>query len=320
MKHITFVTACYNEQGNISELYERIVAVMEQESAYSYELLIIDNCSTDNTRQEIRALCRKDKRVKAIFNICNFGPIRSGTHVMYQGKGDAVIGLVSDLEDPPELIPDFLRKWEQGAKIVLGVRRTTEEKGIFPLFRSVYYFLMEKISNKKPIKNATGWGLYDKSVMEVIQDMHDPYPYWRGLLCELGYPIAEVLYDKPVRKRGISSYNFFNYLDSALHGIISSSKLPLRLAIYTGGLVSAGSFLTGIYYFIQKLLFWDTFQAGIAPLTIGFFFLMGLLFMFLGILGEYVGLLVTHIVRRPIVIEEERINFEPDPNPDSKQD
>lgn len=311
MKKISIVTGCYNEAGNITEFWLRVSAVMKLLPQYDYEILIIDNCSTDKTRSEIRTICAKDTKVKAIFNVRNFGPVRSGSYAFFQCLGDAVIVLVSDLEDPPELIPTFIKQWEQGYKVVFSVRTASEERGLMPLARKVFYRLMVLISETKQIPNATGAGLYDQLVVSQMRGMNDPNPNMRWLVSELGWPVAQVPFVKPLRKRGVSSYNFMGYFDMALSGIVNHSKLPLRLATLTGCLVSFLSFCTGLYYLSMKLLLWDEFQLGLAPVIVGMFLSMGLLFLFLGLIGEYVGLLVTHVVRRPVVVEEERINFAP---------
>lgn len=309
-KKISIVTGCYNEAGNITEFWQRVSLVMARLPQYNYEIIIIDNCSTDATCSEIRSICATDKKVKAIFNVRNFGPVRSGSHAFFQSDGDAVILLASDLEDPPELIPEFIEKWEQGYKVAFSVRTATEERGLMPLARKAFYRLMGLISETTQIPNATGAGLYDQVVVSQIRDMNDPYPNIRGLVGELGWPVAQIPFVKPLRKRGVSSYNFMRYFDMALTGIVNHSKLPLRLATLTGCAISGLSFCAGIYYLIMKLLHWDSFQLGLAPAVVGMFLLMGLLFLFLGLIGEYVGLLVTHVVRRPMVVEEERINFD----------
>jgi glycosyltransferase involved in cell wall biosynthesis len=315
MKKISIVTGCYNERGNITELYERITATMGQLPQYDYEIMCIDNCSTDGTRDEIRAICAKDKRFKAIFNVRNFGPVRSGAHLLYQAAGDAVIALASDLEDPPEMIPQFIERWEQGFKLVWAARQKSDERGVMPLFRRAYYALLRRIAQVKQLSWATGFGLYDRIVMDALREMRDPYPYIRGLVFELGWPIAVVPFNKPVRKRGVSSYNIFRYIDYGMLGIVNSSRLPLRIASYMGVAVSIFSFILGSYYCLQKFLHWNEFQFGQAPLLVGLFFLMGLMFLFMGLIGEYVGLVITHVVRRPMVVEEERFNMPPQDPP-----
>ncbi|WP_116138712.1 glycosyltransferase family 2 protein [Trinickia diaoshuihuensis] len=309
-KLISIVAGCFNEQDNIAELHQRITAVMQQAPQYDYEILLIDNASTDRTVDVIREIAARDKHLKAIVNVRNFGHIRSPYHALLLAQGDAVIGMASDLEDPPELILEFIRKWEEGYKVAIGVRRKHEERGLMPIMRKAYYKLITRISEVEQVQNFTGFGLYDKAVMDILREIEDPYPYFRGLICEIGYERAEVPFDKPVRKRGISKGTFLVYLDSALLGIVNHSKAPLRLATMIGIGLSGLSFLTGVYYFIRKLLAWDQFQMGLAPLGIGVFFFMGMLFLFLGLLGEYVGLLVTHTVKRPMVVEKERINFD----------
>jgi polyisoprenyl-phosphate glycosyltransferase len=309
-KLISIVAGCFNERDNIEELHARITAAMLQVPQYDYEIILIDNASTDGTVDVIRKVARNDKRLKAIVNVRNFGHIRSPYHALLLAKGDAVIGMASDLEDPPELLPEFIRRWEEGFKIAIGVRRKHEERGLTPLLRRAYYSLITRISDVEQVQNFTGFGLYDRAVMDILRDIDDPYPYFRGLICEIGYARAEVPFDKPVRKRGISKGTFFVYLDSALLGIVNHSKAPLRLATLMGACMSGLSFLMGIYYLIRKLMAWSEFQMGIAPLAISLFFFLGMLFLLVGLLGEYIGLLVTHTVRRPMVVEHERINFE----------
>lgn len=309
-KLISIVAGCYNEEGNIPELYARITKAMQLVPQYDYEIILIDNASTDGTVGAIEAIAARDHRLKAIVNVRNFGHIRSPYHALLLAQGDAVIGMASDLEDPPELILDFLKKWEDGYKIAIGVRRKSEERGLMPLLRRAYYALISRISDVEQVQNFTGFGLYDKEVMNILRDINDPYPYFRGLICELGFNRAEIPFDKPVRKRGISKGTFFVYFDSALLGIVNHSKSPLRLATLLGVAMSALSFIMGLYYLIRKLTAWEQFQMGIAPLAIGVFFFLGVLFVLLGLLGEYIGLLVTHVVRRPMVVEERRINFD----------
>lgn len=309
MKKISIMSGCYNEKGNITELYERIISAMKTMPDYDYELIFIDNCSIDGTRDEIRQLCVIDKRVKAIFNVKNFGPVRSPWHGLLQGDGDAVIGISSDLEDPPEIIPEMIRKWEQGYKLALGVRNGSTEHGLKSYLRPCFYWLLKKCSGAEQIAGFTGFGLYDREVIKTFRSLNDPYPYFRGLIGELGWKYAKIPFTKFARTRGSSNIHFFANFDMALLAIVSHSKIPLRMATICGLVVSFLSFITGSYYLVLKLTNWDTVQIGIAPTLVGLFFLMGILFIFLGLIGEYVGLIVTHVLNRPIVVEEERINF-----------
>jgi glycosyltransferase involved in cell wall biosynthesis len=308
-KLISIVAGCFNEEENIEELYVRLTAVMLEFSQYDYEILLIDNASTDRTVEVIRAICAKDSHLKAIVNVRNFGHIRSPYHALLSANGDAVVGMASDLEDPPEMVASFIRKWEDGFKVVIAVRRKSEERGLIPLLRKLYYSLITSISDVPQVRNFTGFGLYDKKVMDILRAIQDPYPYFRGLICELGFPRAEVLFDKPLRKHGLSKGSFFIYLDSALLGIVNHSKAPLRLATILGVIVSICSFSLGLYYLLRKLIYWNEFQMGIGPIVISLFFFLGILFLLIGLMGEYIGLLVTHIIKRPMVVESERINF-----------
>jgi glycosyltransferase involved in cell wall biosynthesis len=308
-KLVSIVAGCYNEEENIPELYARLTAVMQGFPEYDYEIILIDNNSEDKTVEVIKRIANNDSRLKAIVNVRNFGHIRSPYHALLQAKGDVVIGMASDLEDPPELVGEFLKKWQEGFKIAIGVRRSSAEKGLMPIFRNLYYSLIKRISDIDQVRNFTGFGLYDKCVMDILRAIDDPYPYFRGLICEIGYPRVEVPFDKPVRKFGITKGSFFVYLDSALLGAVSHSKAPLRLATILGVIVGGMSIMVGFYYLIRKLLFWDEFSVGVAPIMVGVFFLFGLMFFLIGLIGEYIGLLVTHTVKRPMVVEKERINW-----------
>lgn len=309
MKKISIMSACYNEFGNITELYKRIVAAMETVPEYEFELIFIDNYSLDGTRDEIRQLCAADKRVKAIFNVRNFGPVRSPWHGLLQGYGDAVIGISSDLEDPPELIPEMIKKWEEGYKLALGARTESTEPGLKAYLRPCFYWLLKKLSGVEQISGFTGFGLYDREVIQSFRALEDPYPYFRGIIGEMGWKYALIPFTKFVRTRGQSSIRIGANLDMALLAMVSHSKIPLRLVTISGLGVSLISFFAAFYYLILKLLNWDSIQMGMAPLLIGHFFLMGVLFFSLGIVGEYIGLIVTHVLNRPLVVEEERINF-----------
>lgn len=311
MPFISIVSGCYNEEGNVQELWERITRVMASElPRYIYELIIIDNSSTDKTVDILRALCAKDKRVKVIINNRNFGHIRSPYHALLQAKGDAIILMASDLEDPPEMIPQFVRRWEAGDKIVLAQKTSSEEFLLFSLIRKLYYYLIIQMSDVPLIKDATGFGMYDRRVVEDIRRIDDPYPYFRGLIGDLGYTTHLVPFHKPARRRGITKNNFYTLYDIAMLGITNHSKVPLRLAVFAGCAIGAASFLIAFSYLIYKLLFWQQFEVGTAPIVVGIFFLGAVQLFFVGILGEYVGSIHTQVLKRPPVIEKERLNFD----------
>ncbi len=308
MKKISIVTPCYNEEENVDELYERIRTAM-QSFDYEYEHLFIDNASTDHTVARIRALAEHDPRVKAIVNTRNFGHIRSPFYALMQASGDAVIGMASDLQDPPERIPDFIHKWEEGYKVVIGVKTKSQEAGLFYLLRTAYYRVLHNLSDVELIEHFTGFGIYDRQVVDILREIDDPYPYFRGLIADIGFPIARIPFTQPRRKRGVTKNNFYTLYDMAMLGMTSYTKIPLRIAAMFG-FVSAGlSFLVGLAYLIYKLIFWQQFSVGLAPAVIGLFFLGSVQLIFLGIMGEYIGAIYTQVIRRPLVIEKERINF-----------
>lgn len=307
---ISVVTPCFNEEGNVEELHARIKAVFEALPQYNYEHIYIDNASTDGTMGVLRGLAQKDSRVKVILNNRNFGHVRSPYHALLQAHGDAVIIMVSDLQDPPELIRDYLQKWEEGWPIVLGQKTNAEESRVFFALRKIYYRVVNGLADTPLLENVTGAGLYDQSVIETFRRIDDPYPYVRGLICELGYPIARIPFVQPRRKSGITKNNFYTLFDIAMLGVTSHSKVPLRLATMLGFAMSFLSFLAGVGYLIYKLIYWNSFSVGVAPLVIGLFFISSVQLMFLGVVGEYIGAIHTQVRRRPLVTERERLNFE----------
>jgi glycosyltransferase involved in cell wall biosynthesis len=311
MKLISVVSGSFNEESNVTELYERLCATFaERLPTYAFEIIFIDNASTDGTVAVLKGLARHDARVKIIVNNRNFGHIRSGYHAFLQAQGDAVVVMASDLQDPPEMLPDFVSKWEEGYKIVLAQKTTSDESPLFFLVRKTYYNLINRLSEIELVKNATGFGLYDRRVVEDIRRVDDPYPYFRGLICDLGYDRALIPFTQPARKRGFSKNNFYTLWDMAMLGLTNHSKVPLRLAIFAGCGVGAISFVVAFAYLIYKLLFWSNFQVGTAPLVIGMFFIGAVQLVFIGLLGEYIGAIHTQVLRRPPVIEKERINFD----------
>ena len=310
MKLISVVTPCYNEEDNILPLYLRVKKVFDELPNYNYEHIFIDNASSDSTAEKLRQLAKKDKNVKIIINSRNFGHIRSPFYGLLQAKGDAVISLVSDLQDPPELIKEFIKKWEKGFKIVVGVKPKSRENFLMFFIRKLYYRLVSKISDIKLIKNFTGFGLYDKKIINVLKNTDDPYPYFRGLISEIGFKHCEIEYVQPLRFKGKSKNNFYSLYDMAMLGITSHSKIPMRLATIIGFSLATLSFLTSVGFFIAKLIFWQHFKLGTAPIIIGLFFFSSIELFFIGLLGEYILSIHTRVMKRPLVIEEERINFD----------
>lgn len=310
MPLISVVTPCFNEEDNILELSQRVKKIFDDLPNYTYEHIFIDNASTDKTVAILKNIVKNNPQVKIIVNSRNFGQIRSPMHATFQAKGDAVIGIVADFQDPPELIPDFIKKWEEGYKIVIGVKAKTEESFLFSTIRKTYYKIIGKLSDIEMVQNFTGSGLYDKEVIDIIKKIDDPYPYFRGLICDIGFERAIILYDQPLRKRGITKNNFYTLYDLAMLGITNHSKVPLRLATMTGFAVAIINLLTALGYFIYKLIFWKSFSLGIAPLVIGVFFFSAVQLFFIGIIGEYIGSIHTQVLKRPLVIEKERINFD----------
>jgi len=308
-KRISVVTPCFNEEANVEELYSQIKAVFASLPQYEYEHIFIDNASRDGTLAILRRLAGKDPRVKVIVNIRNFGHIRSPYHGLLAARGDAVIIMASDLQDPPALIPEFLRRWEEGFRVVLAQKTESEEPSVFFFIRRMYYKLASQLADVELLQNVTGTGLYDSEVVQAFRDLRETYPYLRGLIAELGYPVAPVPFRQPQRKRGITKNNFFTLYDIAMLGITSHSKVPLRLATMAGFAMSVISFLIAIGYLVAKLLFWYHFTVGVAPVIIGLFFFGSVQLFFTGILGEYIGWIHTRLQNRPLVVERERINF-----------
>lgn len=308
MKFISIFTPCYNEEENIKELCERIAKVMEKVN-YNYEHIVIDNASTDCTLEILRNITAKDNRVKVIVNTRNFGHVRSPYHGLLQASGDAVIGLASDLQDPPERIPEFIKKWEEGYKVVIGIKTQSEEPGLLFLIRKFYYRGLKRLSDVPLIENFTGFGLYDRQVIDNLRGLNDPYPYFRGQIADLGYEWAQIEFKQPRREHGLSKNSFYTLYDLAMLGMTGYTKIPLRMATMFGFACAVISFMVGFIYLLYKLFNWQNFALGLAPVVIGLFFLGSVQLIFLGILGEYIGAVYTQVLHRPLVIEKERINF-----------
>jgi glycosyltransferase involved in cell wall biosynthesis len=309
-KTISIITPCYNEEGNVLNLYNQVREVMAGIGKYDYEHIFIDNASRDNTVAILKTIATEDPNVKIIVNSRNFGHIRSPIHALFQASGDAVIGIVADLQDPPPMIADLIREWENGAYCVLGIKRTSEENSLMFWARKQYYRLAERLSSIETIQNYTGFGLYDRKVVELVRSFDDPYPYFRGMIAEIGLPTVKLHYDQPARKFGITKNNWYTLYDIGMLGIINHSKVPLRLATFAGFAGAAISFLIALVYLVLKLLFWSHFELGLAPMIIGVFFLQSIMLVFLGVMGEYVGAIYTQLQHRPYAVELERVNFD----------
>ena len=310
LKKISIVTGCYNEEENILELYDQIVDVFKElGDRYTYEIIVADNDSTDQTPKILRELAAKDKNVKVIFNARNFGANRSGYNALMQAHGDAVVAMASDLQTPPYMIKDFVEKWEQGFKVVMAVKSHSEESPIIYALRTAYYKTLASLSDVKLVSHFTGFGLYDKQVMDILRNLNDPNPYFRGLISDIGFEPAIIEFVQPARKYGKSKSNFLNLYEMAMLGITGYTKLPLRLATFIGFITAVISFLIGVFYLVYKLVFWNSFSLGVAPLAIGLFFFASVQLISLGIIGEYISMIYVQVLKRPLVYEKERLNF-----------
>ena len=311
MKKISVMIPCFNEQENVREIAKAVADILENElPQYDYELLFIDNCSTDKTRVYLRELCKQNPKIKAIFNARNFGQFNSPYYGMCQTTGDCTITMCCDFQDPVEMIPKFIEEWENGYKIVSAIKSSSKENGFIYFLRTVYYKMIRKMSSVEMIEHFTGFGLYDKSFIEILRDLHDPIPFIRGIVAEFGYKRKEIEYEQPKRRAGKTHNNWYSLYDAAMLSSTSYTKVGLRLARFGGFICSGLCFLSGLIYLILKLLFWNKFSVGIAPIIIGTFFIGSVQLFFIGLLGEYIMNINQRIMNRPLVIEEERINFE----------
>jgi glycosyltransferase involved in cell wall biosynthesis len=310
MKLISIVSPCYNEEGNVIVLTDRVRKVFATMPQYRYEHILIDNSSTDGTVAELREIAARDKNVKVIVNARNFGHIRSPQHALMEAQGDAVIVLLSDLQDPPEMIKDFLVEWEAGWPIVVALKTTSDESGLMYGIRGAYYKAIARLTNVQVFEHFTGFGLYDRKVMDILRkDFHDPQPYFRGQIAEIGLPSKVIPYNQKRRVRGITKNNWYTLYDMAMLGITNLSKVPLRAVIFFGFVCALLSLIAGFVYLVAKLLFWNHFELGLAPTMIGLFFLGSVQLVSLGIIGEYIGSIHSIVQNRPLVTEKERINF-----------
>ena len=308
-KKISVLVPCFNEEENVVPISKAITDVLDTLVDYDYELVFIDNCSTDNTRALIRKLCNENKRIKAILNVKNFGQFNSPYYGMCQLDGDCVIDVCCDFQDPVELIPEFVKYWEQGYQVVCGIKTSSQENKIVYFLRSVYYKLIKKFSSVEQIEHFTGFGLYDKSFIDVLRNLHDPTPFLRGIVAEYAGKRKDIEYEQKKRKAGKTHNNFYTLYDAAMLSFTSYTKIGMRLAVFSGLFFSVISFITGFVYLVMKLIYWDRFVAGQAPTVIILSFMCSIILIFLGILGEYILTMNQRIMNRPLVIEEERINF-----------
>lgn len=310
MKFVSVVTGCYNEEENVAELYRQVTDAFAELPGYDWEMIFIDNASKDRTVAVLREIAVKDKRVKVIVNARNFGHVRSGYHALLQAKGEAIVAMASDLQDPPRLIKDFIAKWEQGYKVVMAVKKESEESRLMYGFRQLYYRILSRLSDVDLVEQYTGFGLYDRQVIDIIRKLDDPYPYFRGLIADLGFDAAQVEFVQPKREHGKTKSNFYVLFDMALLGMTSYSKVPLRLATMLGFASAGVSLLAALFYLVYKLVYWESFSLGLAPIVVGIFFFSSVQLFFLGIVGEYVGSIHTLVRKMPLVVERERINFD----------
>ena len=312
-KKISIMVPCYNEVENVELMALTLVNVLEETLAkYDYEILFIDNCSTDGTRDKIEHICQENKKIKAIFNVTNFGQFNSPFYAMCQTTGDCVINVCCDFQDPVELIPTFVKEWENGHKIVSGIKTSSKEKGIIYFLRTCYYKMIKRMSDVKMIEHFTGFGLYDKTFIAILRELDDPIPFIRGIVAEYGsgFNMLEIEYEQAQRRAGKTHNNFYSLYDAAMLSITSYTKIGLRLATLLGFLSSGVSLVVGFAYLVMKLCNWHGFQAGNVPMILGVYILGSIQLFFLGLIGEYILNINTRVIHRPIVVEEKRINFE----------
>lgn len=310
MRTISVLIPCYNEEDNVVPMSNALVNLFEEQlRQYDYEILFIDNCSTDLTRDRLRLICSQNPRVRAIFNAKNFGQFNSPYYGMLQTKGDCVISMCCDFQDPIDVIPQFVKAWEEGYRIVCGIKASSKENGVMRFLRTCYYKVIKKLSQVEQIEHFTGFGLYDKAFIEVLRKLDDPTPFLRGIVAELGFKRKDIQYEQQKRRAGKTHNNWYTLYDAAMLSFTSYTKFGLRVATIGGFCCSAVGFCISVYYFIKKILRWDEFQAGMAPVTIGVFTVGAVQMFFTGLLGEYVMNINTRVMKRPLVVEEERINF-----------
>lgn len=309
MKKVSVMVPCYNEEGNVEPISQAIIKELENLKEYDYEVLFIDNCSSDKTQEKLEKLCENNKKIKAIFNAKNFGQFNSPYYGLLQTTGDCAILLCADFQDPVEMIPEFIKEWENGYKIVCGIKESSHENKIMYFLRSCYYHFIKKMSDVEQIEHFTGFGLYDRSFIETLRSLDDPTPFLRGIVAELGSKRKDIPYKQAKRRAGKTSNNWYRLYDAAMLSFTSYTKIGLRIATIVGCFFSAISLLIACIYLILKLLFWDNFPAGTTPILIGVFLFGSVQLFFIGLLGEYIMNMNTRIMKRPLVVEEKRLNF-----------
>ncbi|MCI5893113.1 MAG: glycosyltransferase family 2 protein [Clostridiales bacterium] len=309
-KKISICVPTYNEEGNVYNMYKSLSAIMADMTDYDYEILFEDNKSADRTPEILREIAGNDKKVKVILNMTNVGHVRSGRNCMFRATGDAVINIVCDFQEPVELIPQFISEWEKGNLIVMGQKTSSEESSIKYHFRSLYYRIIQNFSDSKQLTHVTSFGLFDRSIVDVIRMVNEPNMSVRHIVAELGYDVKLIQYKQKERASGKSSYNLLRYADFAINSLVNTSFLPLRLATILGSIAAVISFLIGVVYLVLKLIYWDIFIAGTAPILIALSFLGSVLLLYIGVLGEYIGVILRKVSKRPLVIEKEVLNFD----------
>lgn len=311
MKKISVLIPCYNEVENVGPMSEAVIGILEGElSQYDYELVFIDNCSTDGTRDKLEEICAKNRKVKAIFNVTNFGQFNSPFYGMCQTTGDCTISTCCDFQDPVEMLPQFVKEWENGYKIVSAIKTSSKENPFIRFLRTIYYKMIRNMSDVKMIEHFTGFGLYDRTFIELLKQLDDPMPFLRGIVAEYGFSRKEIEYQQAKRRAGKTKNNFYTLYDAAMLSVTSYTKVGLRLATILGFISSGVSLLIALVYLILKLVNWDNFQAGYAPMIIGVYVLGSIQLFFIGLLGEYILNINSRVIHRPLVVEEKRINFD----------
>lgn len=321
MKKISIMIPCFNEEANVREIAAAVIEILERElSSYDYEILFIDNASSDKTRIYLREMCAKSPKIRAIFNAKNFGQFNSPYYGMCQTTGDCTICLCCDFQDPVEMIPKLVAEWEKGARIVCAIKTSSRENKIMRFLRTCYYKMIRKMSDVEQIEHFTGFGLYDHSFIKVLRDLDDPTPFLRGIVAELGFKRVDISYEQQKRRAGKTHNNWFTLYDAAMLSFTSYTKIGLRLATVTGFILAAVSMVTALVYLILKLLYWDRFAAGMTPILLAVLVLGSVQLFFIGFLGEYILSINKRMMKRPLVIEEERLNFEEELESDGEKD